>query len=158
MKEQWKDIKDYEGLYQISNFGNVKSLRFNKERLLKPGKTEWGHRHVVLSRNGNTKTNKVTKLVAMAFLGHEPNGFELVIDHIDNDPTNDHVDNLQLITMRTNSSKDRMRSSSFVGVSRNRLNNKWNARIRIDGTLKHLGTFNTEIEASEAYQNKLKTL
>lgn len=47
--EVWKDIKDYEGIYQASNFGNIKSLKFNKEKILKVGVTKKGYYQVVLT-------------------------------------------------------------------------------------------------------------
>lgn len=105
------------------------------------------------------KVEKIHQLVAIAFLNHKPCGYELVIDHIDNNPLNNRVDNLQLISNRLNASKDRKnKTSQYVGVNLHKKSNKWVANIRIGKIKKHLGLFNTEEEANEAYQNKLKTL
>ena len=69
--EIWKDVPNYEGLYQVSNLGQVKSLRFKKEKLLKP--CENGNFDVVLNLRKNKKpTNwQVKHIVAAAFLGYE---------------------------------------------------------------------------------------
>jgi hypothetical protein len=104
--EQWKDIKDYEGLYQVSNIGNVKSLNYNrtgKERIVKPGITKGRqrYRHVKLSKNGVCKTFKITRLVAIAFI---PNPDNLpTVDHCDRNSLNDSVENLRWANLFTQS-------------------------------------------------------
>ena len=93
MQELWRDINGYEGLYQISNFGNVKSVeRVVKrgtnfkpvcERVLKTGDKD-GYKYVILSKNGKTKTGWVHRLVAQAFI---PNPDKLLcINHKDENP------------------------------------------------------------------------
>lgn len=67
-KEIWKDIAGYEGLYQVSNFGRVKSIRFGKERILKPFKTGKGYLQVCLYKNNKRKKYYVHRLVAQTFL------------------------------------------------------------------------------------------
>jgi hypothetical protein len=154
--EKFKDIVGYEGLYQVSNLGNIKSFRSNKERILKSGLGGNGYLTVALHKDGVTKTHTVHRVVAMAFLGHTPNGYKIVVDHIDNNKLNNMVGNLQLTTARHNVSKDiRGASSEYVGVSWDKQYKKWRASIYIDGKLKHLGRFKDELKASEAYQNEL---
>lgn len=63
----WKDIVGYEGLYQISNLGNVKSFHLNTERILKSPADSHGYYIVVLCKNKKGKSFKVHQLVAMAF-------------------------------------------------------------------------------------------
>jgi hypothetical protein len=167
-KEIWKDIPNYEGYYQVSNLGSVKSLkrvicRSNgviqtfKERILKAAIGSREYLLVGLSKDGKTKTFQVHKLVAMAFLGHKPCGMKMVVDHIDNNQLNNRVDNLQLTTQRHNTSKDKSGGTSkYIGVYWCRLNKKWGATIRLNGKVNYLGYFNDEIKASEAYQNALK--
>ena len=58
MKEIWKDIPNYEGYYQVSSLGNVKSIRFNKEKLLSPSRYK-GYLYVVLYRNKIRKTIRI---------------------------------------------------------------------------------------------------
>ena len=66
---------------------------------------------------------------------------------------------MQVITQRENSSKDKKGGSSkYVGVTFNKLNNTWKSQINIDGKIKYLGDFKNEIDASKAYQNKLKEI
>ena len=161
LKEIYKDVLSYEGIYQVSNLGNVKSLKFNKERILKPALSDGRYLTVVLSKNGKKKTNRVHKLVAMAFLGHKPKGHLLTVDHINNVKTDNRLENLQLITQRENCSKDRFRkdySSKYVGVSWHKNRNKWEAQILIKGKPKNLGFFTDELKASNAYQKELNLI
>lgn len=170
MKEIWKDIPEYEGYYQVSNLGRVKNLkrfvkakskatRLIKERILKANIDSTTYLAVMLSKDGKKKTFKVHQLVAMAFLNHTPCGHKIVVDHIDNDKLNNRVDNLQITTNRYNCSKDvKNKTSKYTGVSWEKRTNKWFAGIKLNRKTKFLGRFNTEIEASKAYQNALNNL
>jgi len=158
--EIWKDIPGYEGIYQASNFGNVKSLNYlrsKKERILKPSNN--GYLFVNLCNKGKKITHTIHSIIAMTFDGHIPNGMNAVIDHIDNDPLNNHSDNLRITTNRENTSKDRKGGTSkYVGVSWNKVKNKWVANIELNSKTIYLGSFTNEIEASQAYQTKLKQI
>lgn len=102
MEEIWKDIKNYEGLYQVSNLGRVKSLNFHrtgKERILKLFKKR-NYLQVCLSKNSKHKYYSVHRLVATTFI-HNPNGY-LVINHRDEDPFNNCVNNLEFCTQKYN--------------------------------------------------------
>ena len=104
--ETWKDIEGYEGLYQVSDRGRVKSLprkdgrgRPVKETYLKPAITNGrGCKKVVLSKNGKAKQFFVHRLVAWAFLGHS----ELTVNHIDENQANNCVENLEYMTVKEN--------------------------------------------------------
>ena len=158
-KEIWKDVPGFEGMYQVSDLGNVKSLKFGKERLLKQATDSTGYLNVSLYKEGKRKGFKAHVLVAMAFLNHVPCGHRLVVDHIDNDKMNNSLDNLQVITNRENLSKDKKGGSSkYVGVSWSKRDKRWRAEIRINGKYKFLGYFDDEVLASEAYQEALKDL
>lgn len=89
MREIWKDIKDYEGLYQVSNWGRVKSLKFGKERVLRPSKISVGYLSVILFKDGKYKEFLVHRLVATAFLPNPDN--KPVINHKDEVKTNNFV-------------------------------------------------------------------
>jgi len=157
--ENWKDVKDYEGHYQVSDLGRVKSFKRSEIIIKKPSKDAFGYYYVCLSKNGEVKTIKVHKLVAIAFLNHTPCGHTLVIDHINFDRSDNRLSNLRLISTRENTSKRSIEySSQYTGVSWAKKSNKWVSYIRIDGKLKHLGYYNVEIDAHNAYQNELKTL
>lgn len=99
--EFWKDIEGYEGLYQVSNIGQVKSLISNK--ILKPAPTKDGYLTVILCKNGKKKHFRVHRLVAAAFL---PNEDELPeVDHINGDRADNRVCNLQWISNIENNRK-----------------------------------------------------
>lgn len=110
MTEIWKDIKNYEGLYQISNYGRVKSLerkiykghgeRTAKEHILKPSKVGNGYLHVNLWKNNKQTSYLVHRLVAEAFIPN-PKGFS-EINHKDETQTNNYVDNLEWCTREYN--------------------------------------------------------
>ena len=99
MKETWKDIEGYEGLYQVSNLGKVKSLNYNKtseSKLLKLQKNSNGYTRVVLYKNRKPKVCLVHRLVAQAFIPN-PNNLPQ-INHKDEDKANNSVDNLEWCT------------------------------------------------------------
>lgn len=100
MVELWKDIKDYEGLYQVSNWGRVKSLWFRKEKILIAVGDTKGYLKVCLCKNGKKKTFKVHRLVAEAFIPN-PENFPY-INHKDEVKTNNRVDNLEWCTSEYN--------------------------------------------------------
>lgn len=166
--EVWKDIPEYEGYYQVSSFGRVKSLERKvfrnthyypvKEKILKQQLCQ-KYLTIGLKQNGIDKKFQVHQLVAMAFLNHIPNGFKLVADHKDNDRLNNHVDNLQIVTNRYNSSKDKKGyTSKYVGVSWHSKNKKWRSAIYHNGKETHLGYFTNQKEASKYYQDALKSI
>jgi len=160
--EVWKDIPNYEGMYQVSDLGRVKSLKrkgCKNDKILKNNTDNYGYLNVNLSKNKVLKTFKVHKIVAIMFLGHEPNGHKIVVDHIDNDKSNNKLSNLQLITQRENLSKDcKDCASKYIGVSWSKASNKWLSRILINGKPKFLGSFIDELDAAEAYQKELKKI
>ena len=100
MNETWKDITGYEGLYQVSDLGHVRSLRNGKVRILKPGRNRSGHLIVGLCRNRKLRNFSLHRLVAKAFI---PNPLNLpVINHRDENPANNVVDNLEWCTQKYN--------------------------------------------------------
>jgi hypothetical protein len=163
MEEIWKDIKGHEGLYQISNFGRVKSFMSSNVIILKNTPDSNGYLRVRLSsKYSYRKTHKIHVLVATHFLGHEPDGTtRIVVDHIDEDKHNNHVSNLQLISNRENVSRSTGKGTSkYTGVSLDKRNAKkpWRAAIRINGKKIYLGNFEKEEDAAKAYQDKLKEI
>lgn len=97
--EIWKDIESYIGLYQVSNLGQIKSLRSNK--ILKPSSSSTGgYLYVCLYKDGKGKCFSIHRLVAIAFIPNEQNFSQ--VDHIDNNKKNNRVENLQWLSQTEN--------------------------------------------------------
>lgn len=163
MEEIWKDVPNYEGIYQVSNLGNVKSLNYNKtgeEKLLKQQLNTRGYYQCIFSKLGKTKTFTLHQLVAITFLNHKPDGTQkLVVDHINDNKLDNRLENLQLISQRENAYKTQGKySSKYKGVSWFKNLNKWASKININGNLKHLGYYSCELAAHYAYQEALKSI
>lgn len=114
MKEIWKFCKGYEGLYRISNFGNVFSVRNN--RLLTGCKDNAGYVLVCLSKNNKTVHRRVHRLVAQAFIKN-PNDWPEV-NHKDGDKANNCVNNLEWCTRKYNSKHAHVVLKSFKRTSK----------------------------------------
>lgn len=159
MIEEWKDIIGYEKLYQVSNLGNIKSLKYSKSKLLKGSVNNYGYIQVNLCKDGIVKSFKIHQLVAVHFLNHIINGYEKVVNHIDFNKLNNIVTNLEIVTPRENTNKKHLQSSSSsTGVTWDKRKNKWISQIYHNSKLRFLGYFKTESEASNAYQNELLTI
>lgn len=112
IEEVWKDIKDYEGLYQVSNLGRVKSLkrkvyagrgrmRWQCEKILSNNKTNGnGYKIVSLSKDNKGQNKYIHRLVAEAFILN-PNNYKY-INHKDENKGNNYVDNLEFCTAQYN--------------------------------------------------------
>ena len=169
-KEIFKDIPNYEGLYQVSNLGNVKSLerivnakngskKLTRDRILKQSFDTAGYYVVCLSKNDGGKSLAIHRLMAYTFLNHTPSGNKLVVDHIDNNKLNNNLSNLQVITHRENIVKDlKSNTSKYVGVCWDKSRGKWFSEITIKGKSIKLGRLTNEYLAHIAYQNKLKEI
>lgn len=112
--EQWKDVVGYEGCYQVSSHGRIKSMqrkvackngsfREIPEKIVTPLFTKQGYLNIVASRKQKRETLVVHQLVAHYFIGDRPLG--LVIDHIDGDKTNNKATNLRYVSCKQNSRK-----------------------------------------------------
>ena len=148
--EEWKDIEGYEGLYQVSNEGRVKSLQREivykdgrkkvlEEKILHSFLSDLGYYHVMLSKDGVSRRYKVHRLVAKAFIPN-PNNFP-IINHKDENPKNNVVDNLEWCTQGYNVRYGTM-------IERGRLKQQNRADLS-----KKVLQFNTDGELESEYQS-----
>lgn len=165
LEEVWKEVKGFEGIYEVSSLGRVKSLgrvivthagveRRIAEKLLNTPVNGEGYQQVSLSLEGTMYKKMVHQLVAEAFLSHTPNGMKVVVDHLNSVKTDNRVHNLNLTTQRDNLSRIGG-TSKYVGVSWNTKDKKWRSVITIDGKTYYLGGFTDEVDAARAYQEVL---
>lgn len=160
LNEVWKEIEGYEGLYMVSNYGRVKSLKYRRtssSNILK-GQVNCrnGYRYVMLY-NPKPKAKRVHILVAKAFI-ENPLQKEYV-NHRDADKVNNHVTNLEWITNReniTHRNKITKGKKKLTGAYFKKSWGRWHASIRVNGKLKHLGYTHSEQEAHDLYLQALK--
>ena len=171
--EIWKDIPEYEGYYQASNLGRIRSLdrtvvfsdgrkRFYRGGVM-DGSVNRGYRQTTLSGDGIGRTLMFSQIIAMTFLGHDPNGLTLVVDHINGDKSDNRVENLRIVSHRANTStcfrsNEDSLSSEYVGVSWDKSKSKWRTQIQHDGVSTFLGYYKTELEAFKAYKSALSKI
>lgn len=100
----WKDIRGYDGIYQVSEYGDVRKMHMRfiqnekvsiQKKILSPYTDNWGYKNVYLYKDGNARCMKVQRLVADAFLG-STDGFQ--VNHIDGNKQNNSVRNLEICT------------------------------------------------------------
>lgn len=100
MTEIWKDIKGYEGIYQVSSRGKVRSLKNNKARILRPRINNKGYNVACLCKEGKVEYKLVHRLVAEGFINNFEN--KPYVNHIDGDKLNNNVNNLEWVTPSEN--------------------------------------------------------
>lgn len=156
--EIWRYIEGYEGLYQVSNMGRIKSLKFGKEKILKSCKGSGGYLYLVLCKDGKNKPYLVHRLVASAFLNN-PNNLPQ-INHIDEDKTNNKVENLEYCDAKYNmnygSRIERMSKSLSTPILQftkdGKFVRKWDSSMQVE---RELGINNSNI--SKCCKRKLKS-
>ena len=169
-QEEFRCIPDYENIYSASNLGRVKSVerivaKSNgtnmsvKEKILTQSNQKSGYLKINLYNKSVENQFLTHQLVAMAFLGHVPDGTNrIVVDHIDEVRNNNVLTNLRLLTNRENSSMKEGGSSIYTGVCWLKNRNKWESRIRYKGKLRHLGNYIDEYDEHLAYQKALEQI
>lgn len=145
MNEVWRDVVGYEGLYQVSDQGNVKSLNYRhtgKERVMKPSFDASGYLVVMLFKDGKKTLYKVHKLVADAF-----------IDNPDNKPRICHINTIRADTRAENLCWVSQKEICNNAVAKGRPRGRIPAQVFCDGII-----FNSIAECAEHYRVKRGTM
>jgi len=158
---KWKIIPTFSN-YEISELGELRrKLKYKTKngriyRYYKNNTDNKGYIVNMLTNDaGEYKLVGRHILIALTFKGYKRGVKGLVIDHIDNNKLNNKASNIQIITSRTNSSKDRKNTiSGLTGVFIVKQTGKWQARITVNGKRENLGTFDDKYEASKVYQKR----
>lgn len=167
MKEIWKDIKGYEGYYQVSDLGRVRSLdrvvphnlgkkeRHIKSRIITPWEIPQGYLCVSLSKDGSVLKERISKLVAAAFLkDYVPSVF---VDHINENRKDNRLSNLRTCNngenMR-NRGPQKNNKSGFKGVYQDKKSGKWISKINFESKAYHCGLYKNKEDAARAYDIK----
>ena len=125
MHEIWKPIRDYEGLYEVSNLGGIKRLendKNRKEKILKPYKNKLGYLCINLCRDNKVKQMYVHRLVAIAFIPNPEN--KPCIDHINTIPNDNRVENLRWVTYKENMNNE-LTKEKLSGENSNNYGNRF---------------------------------
>lgn len=142
--EIWKQIKDYEGLYEISSCGRVRN---RKGMILKPSITRTGYPHISLSKNG-IKTFNVHRLVAEAFVPN-PNNLP-IINHKDENRENNTIENLEWCTYSYNASYGDAPIKNSISMQKHFARENNPNRVKVE-CVETGEIFNSIIDASEKY-------
>ena len=159
LQEEWKAVVGYENLYEISNFGRVKSLnrldsmgRVVEETIKAYHINTTGYPAITLNKEGKKKTKMIHQLVVQSFLGHIPNNYNGVVNHLDEIKTNNRLDNLEVVSSRYNTQY----SKPTKGVYERK--GKFEVYIRINGKKAYLGTYTSKEEALKVRNTKLQEI
>jgi hypothetical protein len=165
-----KEIKGlgvFDGMYLVSSNGDV----YSKDRIVKSGNYSYfkkgrklvqtfnkkqGYYFVCLSVDKKRKNISVHKLVANAFLGHIPCGYEITVDHIDENKKNNNCSNLRLMSSVENVRSHFINKNKKIGVCYNKGMQKYQSRIAVNKKRYFLGYFDLEEDAIKAYQEAFK--
>lgn len=167
--EIWKDVINYEGLYQVSNLGRVRSvgrtyktglgvLRTTEDSILSLTINNSGYYCLTLFKDKKLKSKLVHRLVWEAFNGAT---YLKVLHNVEGNKLDCRLSNLHIGTVRLNNSEYRLstkKTSKFIGVSFIKNRNKWKASIFFNKKPFWLGEFKEELEAAKAYQISLNTI
>jgi len=166
MKEIWKDIPGFEGKYQASNLGKIKSLKrvklFNNkipnrfrsvnERLLKYWTDKDGYYQCRLYKNKKSFTFAIHSLIWITFSGIEYDKKKCNIDHIDNIKSNNSFVNLQILTSGQNIGKGYQFKGKKLPIGITLKNNRFVARFQLNKKSNYIGSFITLSIAEEEYK------
>jgi len=158
VNEIWTSIESFENHYEVSNYGRVRSYKNNKNgltpnfKILKNKIDSNGYHYITLCKNKKKKNFSIHRLVVFNFkkdlVIYNKN---FCVDHIDNNKNNNYIDNLQVISNRLNSTKDRKRTCKYPGITKRK--DKYLASCYVKKQKIHIGSYLTQEDAYLAYQN-----
>jgi hypothetical protein len=147
MQEEFRKIEGYDN-YSVSNLGNVRNNKTG--RILKASNIK-GYYYVKLCKEQTKKIFLVHRLLAVAFIPNPDH--KDCVDHIDNNRQNNNAENLRWATCKENSQNTKIRFDNMAGlkgINWHTRFKKWQARITVNGELKHLGYFDNIEDAKQA--------
>jgi hypothetical protein len=171
LMEIWKDIEGVNNEYEVSNLGRVRSkekevemywikgspIRIKKSKILAQTKKDGRYKVVTMYVNKHIQ-RYIHRLVAQAFIGEIKEGYN--VNHKDKNIDNNNVENLEIITYRSNSIHANLKnnkSSKYIGVYYNKARGKWVAMARNPkGKKFYLGGYDVEEDARDAYVKYIK--
>lgn len=145
MDEVWKDLDEYP-YYQISTAGNIRSLKWNKTRILKSTLDD-RYLRIRLMKDGKKTTERVHRLVAQTFIPN-PNNL-LYVDHINRISTDNRVENLRWVSAVENSLNTRRHFTDTYGISFHSESGYYRVEVRIDNKRQYIGIRKTMDDAIE---------
>lgn len=166
MVEEWRAVVGYEGYYEVSDLGRVRSVTrvsrngngscTKRGTLMRQSVNSAGYSVVQLSRDGVRVSKTVSSLIGAAFLGAAEE-----VDHRNRQRSDNRLENLRPATARQNAANTgprRRNKSGFKGVSPFKTRNCWRAVIFVDGKQRHLGYFDDPVVAARCYDAAAKEL
>ena len=129
--EIWKDIPNYESIYQASNLGNIRSLNYKRTgtiKVLKPALDGKGYLRTALTKNGKSKTIKVHRIIAITFLTLNPDKYQ--VNHINGIKTDNSINNLEWTDNRLNQIH-----AVMLGLVKQKSGNKHHRTKHLDETV-----------------------
>ena len=138
---------------------NSVGFRTIKIRIRKQFLINSGYFSVRLNKNGFSENILIHQLLTICFFGHKPDKLNIVVDHKDNVKTHNYLWNLQLISHRLNSSKDKKgKTSLYTGVRNTESGKKWRVDVRLDNQQYYIGRFENQESAKTAYEEALSEI
>jgi len=158
-QEEWKSVTGYETKYQVSDLGRIKTFNYKARPFIMVQEyLKKGYCRISLSKNNKKKRILVHVLVCQEFKNHKNHNYKIkVVDHIDNNPKNNVLSNLQIISNRQNIIKDM--PNPKTGENNIRImKKKFQVRFSINKKVKHFGVYETLEEAVLVRDNVVKQL